>query len=210
MKRLPLFAMIVMIFLVQYLSVAQERPDALKLYREGRYEQALEVCKIELQELPKNMDSYTVMGWTLIALRRYEEAYNKAKEALSIAPYDHRVLGIAGEALFFLGKNREALLYFEQYAAIMPTGKRISNVYFFMGEVFIRLGEYNNADIAFSTALFYEDTDASWWARLGYSREMGQDYQWAKEAYENALKLNPNLVEARRGLESVSKKLSGG
>jgi cytochrome c-type biogenesis protein CcmH/NrfG len=72
------------------------------------------------------------------------------------------------------------------------------------------LGEYSNADIALSTALHYDNKDAKWWARLGYAREMKKDFQWAREAYENALKLNPNLIEARRGFESVRKKLSGG
>jgi tetratricopeptide (TPR) repeat protein len=191
-------------------AAAQERPDALKLYREGKFAQAVEVCKDELEMLPRNMDSYTVMGWSLLALGRYQEAHDQAAEALKIEPYDHRILQISGEALYYMGKNREALNFFEQYVSIAPTGTLIANVYFFMGEIYIRLGEYNNADIALSTALHYDNKDAKWWARLGYAREMNTDFQWAREAYENALKLNPNLIEARRGLESVRRKLSGG
>ncbi len=191
-------------------SFSQERADALRLYRAGNYAEAVRVCKDELEELPRNMDSYTVMGWSLLALGRYQEAHDQATNALKIEPYDHRILQIVGEALYYLGNNRTALNYFEQYVSIAPTGIHISNVYFLMGETYIRLGEYNNADIALSTALHYDNKDAKWWARLGYAREMKKDFQWAREAYENALKLNPNLIEARRGLESVQKKLSGG
>ena len=192
------------------LATAQERPDALRLYRDGRYEEAVQVCQNELQEMPRNMDSYTVMGWSLLALNRHEEASNQARKALEIAPYDQRVVQIAGEALYNLGKNREALAHFEQYVTLAPTGGRVAQVYFFMGEIFIRLGQYNNADIAFSTALHFEGQNARWWARLGYARETGGDYVNAQAAYENALKLNSGLTEAQRGLESVKKKITGG
>jgi tetratricopeptide (TPR) repeat protein len=189
---------------------AQERPDALKLYREGRYAESVQICLNELQEMPRNMDSYTVMGWGLLALGNFEEAWAQAYRALQIAPYDQRIVQIAGEALFHLGRNGEALSYLEQYVALAPTGSRIASVYYQMGEIFIRLGEYNNADIAFSTALHYEGQNAMWWSRLGYAREAGGDLSYAREAYENALKLNAGLEDARRGLESVVRKLGGG
>ncbi len=191
-------------------AAAQERPDALRLYRDGRYEEAIQVCLNELQEMPRNMDSYTVMGWSLLALNRQEEAYNQARKGLDMAPYDPRLVQIAGEALYSMGKNREALSYFEQYVTLAPTGGRVASVYYYMGEIFIRLGQYNNADIAFSTALHFEGQNARWWARLGYARETGGDYVNAQAAYENALKLNSGLPEAQRGLENVKKKLSGG
>ena len=189
--------------------LAQDRPDALAMYLEGRYEEAIEVCIAEIEALPRNMDSYVVMGWSLIELERYEEASEQAKRALAISPYDPRVAEIAGEALYYLGDNQEALKHFEQYVFITPTGGRIDRVYYFMGEIFIRLGQYNNADIALSTALHFDESVARWWSRLGYAREMGAQYEWAVEAYENALRLNPDLVEAVDGLASVKKKLSG-
>ena len=52
-----------------------------------------------------------------------------------------------------------------------PTGDRIGQVYYFMGETYIRLGQYNNADIALSTALYHIPSAARWWSRLGYARE---------------------------------------
>ncbi len=199
-----------LVVLAASVCLAQDRPDALRLYRDGRYEEAVQVCLNELQEMPRNMDSYTVMGWSLLALNRPEEAYNQARKALEVAPYDQRLVQIAGESLYYMGKNREALAYFEQYVTLAPTGGRIASVYYFMGEIFIRLGQLNNADIAFSTALHFEGQNARWWARLGYARETGGDYVNAQDAYENALKLNSGLTEAQRGLESVKKKLTGG
>lgn len=208
MKSFIPVCVILTIFCFQ--SVAEEKPDALLLFRQGQYEEAVRVCLNELEEFPKNMESYTVMGWSLLSLGKYQEALTESKKALLIAPYDYRIIEIVGEALYYLGENREALWYFEQYAAIFPTGDMIDDVYYFMGEIFIRLGEYNNADIAFSTALYFDNNNAFWWSRLGYAGEMAGDYDRAKEAYENALMLNVDLEEAKNGLESLKKKTSSG
>jgi cytochrome c-type biogenesis protein CcmH/NrfG len=43
--------------------------------------------------------------------------------------------------------------------------------YYYMGEIYLRLGRFGHADIAFSTALQYSSGNAKWWARLGYARE---------------------------------------
>jgi cytochrome c-type biogenesis protein CcmH/NrfG len=48
---------------------------------------------------------------------------------------------------------------------------------------------------------------ADWWARLGYARERGGDFQWSLEAYNKALALNPNLVDAVRGRSRVEQQL---
>jgi tetratricopeptide (TPR) repeat protein len=196
--------------LVGAVATGQDRPDALKLYRAGRYTEAVQVCLNELEEMPRNMDSYTVMGWSLLALGNFDESWAQMSRALQIAPYDQRIVQIAGETLYHMGRNEASLSYLEQYVALAPTGSRIASVYYQMGEIFIRLGQYNNADIAFSTALHYEGQNALWWSRLGYAREVGGDLTYAREAYENALKLNAGLEDARRGLESVVRKLGGG
>ena len=81
MRRL---ALILLTFQLAAVSFSQERPDALRLYRAGNYAEAVRVCKDELGQLPRNMDSYTVMGWSLLGLRRYQEAYDQAMNALKI------------------------------------------------------------------------------------------------------------------------------
>ena len=154
------------------------------------------------------MNSYTVLGWSLIALRRYQEALNYARQGLDISRYDHRVVEIAGEAHFYLGNNLEALKFFEEYTVLAPTGDRIGMVYYFMGETFIRIGEYNHADIALSTAVYHSPNIARWWARLGYAREMAEDFQFSLEAYDQALKLNPSLSDALRGKERAAEKMN--
>jgi tetratricopeptide (TPR) repeat protein len=189
---------------------AQERPDALRLYNNGQYERAVEVCLDELEVMPRNMDSYAVLCWSLLRLRRYDEALEYALQGLEISRYDPRMVEVMGEVHYYKGNNLEALKWFEEYTVLSPTGPRIDSVYYFMGEIFIRLGEYHHADISLTTAVYHTPSVARWWARLGYSREMAEDYRHAIEAYDEALRLNPNLSDASRGKRRAEEKMTEG
>ncbi|MDR3201159.1 MAG: tetratricopeptide repeat protein [Spirochaetales bacterium] len=182
---------------------AQERPDALVLYRQGNYSRAVEVCLEELKEMPRNMNSHVVLGWSYLRMGRYQDALSYGNRGLGVSRYDHRMIQIVGEANYNLGNNLEALKYFEEYVSIAPTGDAIGEIYYFLGEIFIRLGEWNNADIAFTTAVHYNPNIAVRWARLGYAREQAKDYRYSLEAYNKALQLNSNLNDALRGRQRV-------
>ena len=182
---------------------AQDKPDALAMYNAGDFRGAVQVCLEELKAMPYNGDSFTVLGWSLLRLGEYQQALEQAQLGLSRLPSDARITQIAGEALFYLGRVEEALRFLEEYANLAPTGGRIERVYSLMGECYIQLKEFNNADIAFSMALHLKENDDSWWARLGYAREMARDYRWSLDAYANALRLNPANQDAQRGKKRV-------
>jgi tetratricopeptide (TPR) repeat protein len=198
------------IILISVSVFAQEGEDALALYRQGNYQEAVEVCLDELEAQPRRMDAHVVLGWSLLKQGDYQEALERAQEAHQISPGDYRVIEILGEAHFHLGNNLKALRHFEEYTVLAPTGDRIDTVYYYMGEIFIRLGEYNHADIAFSTALYHSPNIAGWWARLGYAQEMAKDYEYALESYNKALRLNSSHPEALRGKERVQRKMESG
>lgn len=179
--------------------------DALRMYREGKYQAAVEETLAEIQATPRNIDSYVVLGWSLLALSRYQEALDWGKKALTVSPYDERVIEILGEASYRLNNNQDALKYFEQYVSLVPGGdnRLIDDVYYFMAETYIRLGDLNHADIALSTAIHFQPNEALYWTRLGYVREQLKQYALALEAYNRALQLNPNLRDAVNGRDRV-------
>ena len=202
------FIVVVLAGVLPVLLHAQEKPDALELHNEGRYEEAIRICLWELEQTPKNMNSYSVLGWSLIELGRYDEALEYARAGLQISRGDYRIVETAAEALYYKKEYEQALKYFEEYVVLAPFGeKRIDNVYYFMGECYINLREYQNADIALSTALYFQPNIALWWARLGYAREMAGDLSWSLDAYDRALRLNPLLREAREGKNRVEQRL---
>ncbi|HTP60378.1 MAG TPA: tetratricopeptide repeat protein [Spirochaetia bacterium] len=192
------------------LAYAQDKPDALELYRANKFEDAIKVCQQELVESPRSIDSHVVMGWSFLKLKRYQDALNIAQKAAGINPNDPRVVEILGESFAFLGRTGDALKNLEEYVALRPDGERIARVYWLMGEVYISLKEYQNADISVSTALYYEQNNSQWWSRLGWARELAGDWKMAADAYGHALKLDPNLVDAQRGMDRVNQKLRGG
>lgn len=198
------FPLLFLMFSIAAAAVfGQDRPDALQLYKQGNYSRAVQVCIDEIRELPRNMNSYVVLGWSLLKMGRSQEALDYGNRALEVSRYDNRIIQIIGEAHFNLGNNIQSLKYLEEYATISPTGDLIDEVYYLMGEVFIRMGEWNHADIAFSTAVHYDPNVALWWSRLGYVREQAKDLRFSLDAYSKALRLNPNLGDAVRGRQRV-------
>ena len=185
----------------------QSKPDALAEYRSGNYERTVQICREEIEENSANLDSYVVMCWGLLRLRRYEETLRYARAARNLSRYDSRVVEILGEVFYFQGNNAEALQYFQEYVNLAPTGQRIDNVYYFIGEIYIRMGKFRHADIALSTAVHWLPGNASWWTRLAFARENAGDLTQAVAAYEKAISLNPQLTDARRGLDRLRQKL---
>ena len=147
-RTMVIFAILICVSGATY---AQEKADALKLYRTGRsldsagrteeaktsYMAAVDVCLAELRQNPRNMESYTVYTWSLFRLHRYRETVTVCNEALKIAS-DVRIIETLGEAYFYLNDYKESLRQMERYIDLAPTGERASVAYFYVGDIWIR------------------------------------------------------------------------
>jgi tetratricopeptide (TPR) repeat protein len=184
-------------------------PDALVEYRLGNYERAVQICRGEMELNSANMESHVVICWSLLRLGRYEEALRYANAGRVLNRYDPRITEILGEIYYYQGLNKEALQYFQEYVSMAPEGQRIDLAYYFMGEIYIRLGKFRHADIALSTAVHWMPGNAEWWVRLAYTRENAGDRLSAINAYERALSLNSQLTDAMRGLDRTRQAMGG-
>lgn len=206
MKKFSVFLLFVFVFF--NLSFSQTKQDALVLYNNGKFREAILVCEAELQENPNRIESYVVMCWSLVKNKQYNEAEIRALDGLKISQYDLRLIEILGEARYYLGKNQAAMEQFERYVANAPeSGSRVGSAYYFMGEIYIRQAKYQHADMAFTAAVKKEPLLDKWWVRLGYAREMAKNYYEAMDAYDEALRLNSSSIDAERGRSRVSAKL---
>ena len=187
-------------------AFAQKAKDALLLYYNKNYKEAISVCEDEIKADPNRIDSYVVVCWSLIGNREYARAEQRAYDGLKLSRYDIRLIEVLGEAKYYLGKNEEALKQFQEYISIAPdrTGSRVGLAYYFMGEIYIRQTKFQHADIALSAAIRKDPLSDAWWTRLGYAREMAGNYAESLAAYEEALKLNPSKTDASRGKERVA------
>ena len=205
MKKFSVFLLFVFVFFNP--SFSQTKQDALVLYNNGKFREAILVCEAELQENPNRIESYVVMCWSLVKNKQYNEAEIRALDGLKISQYDLRLIEILGEARYYLGKNQAAMEQFERYVANAPeSGSRVGSAYYFMGEIYIRQAKYQHADMAFTAAVKKEPLLDKWWVRLGYAREMAKNYYEAMDAYDEALRLNSSSIDAERGRSRVSAK----
>lgn len=203
MKRSFLFLLIAVL---SFGVFAQSKKDALKLYNNKNYKEAIDVCEEEIKVDPDHVDSYVVLCWALIGNREYARAEQRAYDGLKLSRYDIRLIEVLGEAKYYLGKNDEALKQFQEYISIANdrTGSRVGVAYYFMGEIYIRQTKFQHADIALSAAVRKDSYSDGWWTRLGYAREMAGNYAESLKAYEKALELNPSKTDAARGKERVA------
>jgi tetratricopeptide (TPR) repeat protein len=209
MKKLAGFIPVLFFLLFPaFTGFAQTRPDALLEYRNGNYETSVSICKNEIAANPNNLEAHVVICWSLIRLTRFDDARTYALAGRNLSRYDIRIIEILGELNYYQGRNNESLQYFQEYINLAPEGGRIDTVYYFIGEIFIRLGRFRHADIALSTAVHYVPGNAAWWTRLAYARENAGDLQEAVNAYERALSLNSQLSDARRGLDRTRQALA--
>ena len=198
-------SVILLLFFAFFLS-AQTKPDAAKEYKAKNYGSAVDICLAEIKAGKSTADTYAILMWSLNRQKRYREAITYGNQGLK-KYNDMRLVESQGVAYYYNGNYDRALASFKTYAAVLPEGSFIDDVYFFMGEIYIRQNEFNNADIALTTAVHHYPKSALWWARLGYAREQAGSYEGALAAYDQALSINKNNAEAKLGRERVAAKL---
>jgi tetratricopeptide (TPR) repeat protein len=187
---------------------------AMQNYRRGRdleamnrtneagtyYNEAVRICLDEVSRNTATRDTYTVITWTLQRQRKYTDVITWGERGLRAYPDEFPIVEIMGEAFFYLDNYDRSLAYMQRYVNALPEGERVSVAYFFTGEIYRLTQKYHYADIAYTTAVRFEPNIALWWYRLASVREETGDSRPAIEAYQQALRLNPNYREARNGL----------
>ena len=195
-------------------AFAQLNTDAISYYRTGRdlesrnriseaeiyYSQAIQICNDEISRNTANSDTYTALTWTLQRQRKYSDVVTWGERGLRIYADEYRIVETMGEAYFYLDDHDRSLRFMQRYANSVPQGERTSVAYFFIGEILRLREQFHHADIAYTTAVRLEPSIALWWYRLGSVREAAEELSQAADAYERALRINPNYREARDGL----------
>ncbi|MFZ2635877.1 MAG: tetratricopeptide repeat protein [Rectinemataceae bacterium] len=201
-------------------AAANPYRDALALYQRGRdleyagkpaeakakYSASLALTEKTLIATPKDMELLVLKCWNLFRLGKHQDVLVTGQAALRNG-YDYRIVETMGESSYHLGKNEDALRYFARYAETAPAAdERMSTAYFYMGETYLRMKQYEHADIAYATAVYLQPGLPRWWYRFGSALEALGNYKRAWEAYGKALAINPKYAEALAGRDRVKAK----
>lgn len=224
-NRIPLPWVIPILLLLGSPAPAQSQNsgDALSNYRTGRdlesrgrmfeaeyyYSQAIRICNDEISRNIGNRDTYAALTWSLQRQRKYGDVITWGERGLRLFSDEYRILETMGEAYFYLDDYDQSLRFMQRFTNAEPQGERTSVAYFFIGEIHRLRRQYRHADIAYSTAVRLSPNVALWQYRLGIVREAAGDLSQAVNAYEQALRINPDYREAKEGLERIKGRESG-
>lgn len=184
------------------------REEGAALLDQGRYDEARRLALGALSADSTDIEASVLMGESLLGLGRPGDAANYANKAWALRK-EPRLAAILGEAYYDLGRNEDALSWLRYYLAALPEGSRAGEAYYLSGEIYLRLGRFGHADMAFSAALYHSPGNARWWSRLGWAQEKAGDARQALKSYESALALDPRLDDARIGRDRVLSRLRG-
>ena len=174
-----------------------------RLYHEGKYNEAVVECEKEIASNANNIDSYITLTLVYIAMKDYAKAYNTSQRGRKVQQYHPRLIEMQAISCYHLGRNIESLNLLQTYLSYTSQEKDVSQIYYYMGEIYLRLSQYHHADIALSTAVSIRPFEISWWARLGYVREKSKTYKYSLEAYNKALSFDNNYFDALEGRKRV-------
>jgi tetratricopeptide (TPR) repeat protein len=198
---LPLFAEAQELTAMQNFRLGRDL-EAMNRWNEAnaRYNEAVRQCLDEVTRNAATRDTYTVITWTFQRQGRYTDVISWGERGLRLFPDEYRIVETMGEAFFYLDDYERSLAFMQRYIHAMPQGERASVAFFFVGEIYRLTERFHHADIAYTAAIHLEPNLALWWFRLGSVREAVGDRAPAIEAYQRALRLNPNYNQARSGL----------
>ena len=79
----------------------------------------------------------------------------------------------------------------------------LSIAYYYLGICFYKLNSYRKADISLSNAKYYRPKNIRIILQLAKVKEKLKEYENALEYFNDALKLNPNNIQALDGIKRL-------
>jgi tetratricopeptide (TPR) repeat protein len=201
-------SLLVLVFFPLLAQAQGFREKGLAFLGAGRFDDARAFALDTLQVNPNDIEAEVLLCQSLVLMGRSADAVTYASRYYQ-TKRDARLAELIGEGLYAQGVNEPALKWFQLYLDAFSEGPWAGAAYFHSGEIYIRLGHYGHADIAFTAALQYEPSNARWRARLAWAQERTGDLRQALANYEAALRIDPRLEDATVGRSRILVRLRG-
>lgn len=179
----------------RFLSSEEYDEEAHKLYDDGDYDGALEMLKEGLSLYPTAVDLYVGLGYARLAREEYAWARRAFERAVLLDPtHDDALVGL-GEALLRFGEREKALELFGQVAAAGYDDD--IELMLTIGRALYRAALYSECRDVFAQGAASRPENAEVAASLGYALHRLGDDVGAGRQIRRALRLDPDLHEAR-------------
>jgi tetratricopeptide (TPR) repeat protein len=152
---------------------------------------------------PSDPLAATGLAQLAVTQHRFRDGASLAREALRLDPDSTAARGALGDALFNLGRYREAFTKYDGLADAGPSVAAYARVAFARQLVGDRLGAIDAMELALEAGSGIPEQEA--WAQVQYGGMLlavGRIVD-AESAYRSALELAPNYVHAEAGLARI-------
>jgi tetratricopeptide (TPR) repeat protein len=156
-----------------------------------------------LREHPECGPAWKVLGAALVDLARHDEAEHALKQALSLCPPDKLWIPLAeiGHLHKARGEYKAAVAWYRRAIDKMPEE---ASGYIYLGGVLAKSGRLKEAEAAHRAAIrCTEGCRDEAYLNLGLVLRAQERYDEAATCFEQALKLDPKYVAARKALRDV-------
>jgi len=165
----------------------------------GIYDQALTELQAAWRLGPDSADTAAALGVLYDSTDRHQAAELWHRYALELAPRRAEFYNNLGFSLYLQQRDSEAMVTFKEALRYNPNQARAFNN---LGFTYFRLGERQMALQSFMQA----GSRAMAMANMGVACELAGELDGAKQAYQDALRIDKRLDVARRNLASLSQK----
>ena len=186
------------------------------LYNQGRYEEALDVTRIAIEQAPDLFEAHFNLGAILEELGRYEEAIDALEQAAALAPTSSQAAGLyfrMGQTAQDNGQPEVATQYYMRAFEIDPHHvKALDGIDPHYVEAFHKLASlrtdqqrYDEALELFQCLIDIDPSDAVAHGNMGIVLfYLGRSNE-ALQSFDRALSLDPTLENPRANREAVLK-----
>jgi tetratricopeptide (TPR) repeat protein len=156
-------------------------------------ERAIAEATRRIEADPDDADAWVERADLYRLEQRFTEMRNDAERALALDSRHPRALGLRGMGKAVAGENDLALADFDRALAIKPD---IALIWGLRGNVLLKEGKCPEAIESFDRAIAIEPIAAAYFDRAACRYEAGE-IRRALDDYDEALRLNPDLLPAR-------------
>lgn len=163
----------------------------------GRRDKAIDIARQLLTVHPKEPLIYFLLALNLVDKEELADAQKVALAGLNIAPNYVNLFEVLGQ-IYLIEKDWEkALEYANKGLAIEPSAVDCLNI---RVKALTQLGRKEELKASMEDTLSAAPNNPHTHNNIGWSKLQSGDHQGAKEHFVEALRLNPNLEDARVGL----------
>ena len=174
------------------------------LYKQGRYEEALEATRVAVEQRPNHFKTYANLGAILVKPGRFEEAETHLRRAIALNPQARGAHLNLGNTLYEQGRYEEAL---EATRVAVEQRPNHFKTHDNLGAILVKLGRFEEAETHLRRAIALNPQARSAHLNLGDALYKQGRYEEALEATRVAIEQDPDFFDAHINLGAILVKL---